>query len=400
MSLSCTVLQRDREALSHERPRAETRLGTGRARRAVRGARAGVDLGEERPALCGRRIAPVTPDLFLPYDDTEPTFAARPVWCGRGSAVIGRANLGAQAWLGDESVIRADGHDVVVGDRFWLGARSTLHIAAEMYPCIVGDRVTVGRDAVVHACTVGDECVIEEECVVLDGSVIEDGVLLEAGSTVFPRTTLPAGFVCAGSPARPVRPLAPGELAERAERLREAAAAEPAPGPGEAFAADPAVFVARTARLHGRVALAAGASVFFSCRLEAGLGPIVIGSNVNVQDNCALHTRADGLVIEHDTTLGHNVRAGDGRIGPHCLVGMGARLGPGTVVEADVLVAAGSATDPGQVLDSGWLWGGRPARKLARLDSERRAMMARTVASYAAYGRTFRRLQARSGGEG
>ncbi|MCF4129202.1 gamma carbonic anhydrase family protein [Methylobacterium sp. SyP6R] len=340
----------------------------------------------------------MTPDLLLPFHDTEPTFAARPVWCGRGSAVIGRASLGAQAWLGDEAVIRADGHDVVVGDRFWLGARSTLHIAAEMYPCIVGDRVTVGRDAVVHACTVGDDCVIEDGCVVLDGSLIEDRVLLEAGSTVFPRSTLPSGFVYAGSPARPLRRLEPGELAERAERLREAAASEPAVGPGDAFAPDPSVFVARTARLHGRVALAPGASVFFSCILDAAVGPIVIGANVNVQDNCAIHTRADGLVIERDTTLGHNVTVGDGRIGPNCLIGMGARLGPGTVVEADVLLAAGSATDPGQVLEAGWLWGGRPARALSRLDGERRAMMARIVAGYAAYGRAYRRLQA--GAEG
>jgi carbonic anhydrase/acetyltransferase-like protein (isoleucine patch superfamily) len=340
----------------------------------------------------------VTPDLLLPFDDTEPTFAARPVWCGRGSAVIGRASLGAQAWLGDESVIRADGHDVVVGDRFWLGARSTLHIAAEVYPCIVGDRVTVGRDAVVHACTVGDDCVIEDACVVLDGSLIEDGVLLEAGSTVFPRTTLPAGFVCAGSPARPVRALVPGELTERAERLREAAASEPAATPGGDFAPDAAVFVARTARLRGRIALAPGASVFFSCALDAAVGPIVIDENVNVQDNCVLCTRGDGLVIGRDTTLGHNVRASDGRIGPGCLVGMGALLGPGTVIEADVLLAAGSATDPGQVLTSGWLWGGRPARALSRLDSERRAMMSRTVASYAAYGRAYRKIQARLGG--
>ncbi|GJD51823.1 Carnitine operon protein CaiE [Methylobacterium crusticola] len=335
----------------------------------------------------------MTPDLLLPFAETEPAFAARPVWCGRGSAVIGRASLGAQAWLGDDSVIRADGHDVVVGDRFWLGARSTLHIAADVYPCIVGDRVTVGRNAVVHACTVGDDGVIEDECVVLDGSVIEDGVLLEAGSTVFPRSTLPSGFAYAGSPARPLRRLAPGELAERAERLREAAAEDAATPPGDALALDPTVFVARTARLRGRVGLAPGASVFFSSTLEAEVGPIVIGPNVNVQDNCVLHTRAEGLVIERDTTLGHNVRASDGRIGPRCLIGMGATLSPGTIVAEDVLLAAGAATDPGQVLDAGWLWGGRPARAIARLDEDKRAMMRRTVASYGAYARAYRRLQ-------
>ena len=131
----------------------------------------------------------------------------------------------------------------------------------------------------------------------------------------------------------------------------------------------------------------------FSCILEAPLSPIVIGPNVNVQDNCAIHTQAGGLVIERDTTLGHNVTAGDGRIGPGCLIGMGARLAPGTVVEGDVLLAAGSATDPGQVLESGWLWGGDPARAIAPLDERKRSLIAWTIERYCEYSRSYRALQ-------
>ncbi|WP_407528820.1 gamma carbonic anhydrase family protein [Methylobacterium oryzisoli] len=336
----------------------------------------------------------MTPDLLLPFAGTAPDFATPPLWCGRGSTVIGRTTLGAEAWLGDEAVIRGDGHDVIAGDRLWLGPRATLHIAQDMYPCILGDRVTVGPDACVHACTVGDDCVIEDDVVVLDGTVIEDGVVVEAGSTVFPRTTLPTGLVCAGSPAVPVRRLEPGEAAARAARLRERVFAPPPPGES---GRDPgaSVFVARTARLRGAVTLEAGASIFFGCDLAAGAGPIGVGANANVQDNCALHTAGAGLEIARDTTLGHNVRAADGRIGPRSLVGIGSRLAPGTVVEEDVMVAAGTVTQPGQVLESGWLWGGRPARPLARLDEGKREMMRRIVQQYAGYGRAYRKAQDR-----
>ncbi|ACL55773.1 gamma carbonic anhydrase family protein [Methylobacterium nodulans] len=336
----------------------------------------------------------MTPDLLLPYAGTEPVFATPPLWCGRGSTVIGRASLGAEAWLGDDTVIRGDGHDIIAGDRLRLGPRATLHIAQDKYPCILGDHVTVGRNAVVHACTIGDDCVIEADCVVLDGSVVEDGVLIEAGSIVYPRSTLAAGFAYAGSPAEPTRRLAPGELAARAARLLGESPAAPAPLLEAGEARDATVFVARTARLRGPVDLAPGVSVFFACDLAAEAGPIAIGPNVNVQDNSVLRTEGSGLVIERDTTLGHNVRVADGQIGPRSLIGIGAVLAPGTVVGEDVLVAAGAWTEPGQVLESGWLWGGRPARRLGPLDAGKREMMRRIVQQYAGYGRTYRKAQA------
>ncbi|RZK86979.1 MAG: gamma carbonic anhydrase family protein, partial [Methylobacterium sp.] len=95
----------------------------------------------------------MTPDLILPYAGVLPDFASHPVWCGRGSTVIGAARIGAQAWIGDEAVIRADGQAITLGDRFWLGHRSTVHIATLTHATQVGDRVTVGRNSVVQACT-------------------------------------------------------------------------------------------------------------------------------------------------------------------------------------------------------------------------------------------------------
>lgn len=336
----------------------------------------------------------MTPELILPHDGVLPVFSARPVWCGRGSTVIGAATIGAQAWLGDDSVIRADGEAVTVGERFWLGHRSTLHIATDSHPTLVGDRVTVGRNAVVHACTVGSDVVIEDDVIVLDGATVEDGVLIEAGATVFPRSHLAAGFAYAGSPAKPQRPVTAAEIAERAERVREATGDTPSPVAGDEVDVDPSVYVASTARLRGRIALDAGSSVLFSCDLHAEVGPILIGADTNIQDNTVIRARAEGVVIGRDTTIAHNVRMADCRIGARSLIGIGCVLAPGTVVADDVLLAGGSTTDPGQLLESGYLWGGRPARILGPLDADKRAMMTRIVAGYCEHGRVYRQMEA------
>src|SRR5215470_10960762 len=140
--------------------------------------------------------------LILPYAGISPSFASPLLHAGAGSAVLGRVTLGGGSWLGALSVIRADGHFTRVGDEFHLWSHSTLHIYHEIFPCIVGDRVAVGRNACVHACTVGDGVVI------LDGAAVEDNVVLECGSTVFPNKRVPGGFLYAGSPAKPVRGLA------------------------------------------------------------------------------------------------------------------------------------------------------------------------------------------------
>lgn len=335
----------------------------------------------------------MNPELTLPYAGVTPEFASRPVWCGRGSTVVGAVTIGAQAWLGDAAVIRADGQPVVLGDRFWLGHRSTVHIATFTRGTTCGDRVTVGRNSVIHACAIGSDVVIEDDVVVLDEATVGDGAILEAGATVFPRSDLAGGFAYAGSPARPVRPVGPGEVAERAERLREGSSDGIGPDPEPFPEPDPDVFVARTARLRGRVGLGTGASVLFCCALEAEAGPIVIGADTNIQDNTVIRTRGEGVVIGRDTTVAHNVRIADCRIGARSLIGIGATVAPGTLIADDVMLAAGATTDPGQILSSGHLWGGRPARILAPLDADRRSMMLRIVEGYCQHGRDYRKAQ-------
>lgn len=348
-------------------------------------------------------LPPIVP-ILLPYEGIMPRFETAPQVCGQGAAVLGKVQIGAGASIGAMAVIRGDGHFIRIGDNFYLGGGSTVHIAHKLYPTIIGDQVTVGRNAVVHACTVGTHCTIEDEVVVLDGTIIGENVLVEAGSTVFPRSVLASGFAYAGSPARQVRPLLNDEVSERASRLREAATAgfsllgSMPKAPSQQGTTRR--FVAPTARLAGNVVLGPRSSIFFSCDLDAGDASIVVGQCTNIQDNTHIKCTKGGVGIGQDSTIGHNVMIADCQIGARTLVGMGSVINNGTIIEDDVFVAAGTITEVGQKLERGWLWGGRPARPLAKLDSKKRAIIVATVEQYCTYARAYQeaKSQVRRGG--
>ena len=339
----------------------------------------------------------MTPPLnLLSYGENTPTLLGPVTHAGAGHALIGRLRLGRDAWLGAGTVIRADGHYVEAGHDLHLGRGASVHIAHDVYPTIIGHHVSVGANAMVHACTVGDGCVIEDDAVVLDGSVLADGVVLEAGSVVFPRSTLTARTLYAGRPAKAVRELSDSELAARRDalRARNAAGAADWSGSDRAAEIDPTAFVANTALMQGRITLAAGASVWYGCRLDARAAAITVGARSNVQDNSVLTASGAGITIGVDTTIGHNVKIADCTIGDRCLIGIGSEVAAGTVAQDDCFLAAGAVTLPGQVLESGFLWGGSPARKLAPLDERKKALVLGTIVTYCAYAEELSRAQA------
>jgi carbonic anhydrase/acetyltransferase-like protein (isoleucine patch superfamily) len=336
--------------------------------------------------------------FVLPFDDVMPQIAGELV-CGPGASLLGKVEIGPRAFLGPYAVIRADGHFVRIGGDFSFGERATIHIAHDIYPTVIGERVTLGRYAVAHACTVGSRTFVGDGAVILDGSVVEDDVLIEAGSVVFPRSNLARGFLYEGRPAKQIRAISPDEIERRAQDTRQAT--ERLIATSVVVYSDPAVFashfVAKTALLSGTVHLHKDASIFFSCVVDGRKAPIEIGENTNVQDNTDIIAAQRGCTIGSDTTIGHNVRIFDSHIGKGSLIGMGAILNAGTVIEDDVFLAAGAETAAGQVLESGWLWGGNPVRPLSKLDDKKRALMRITIQGYCLYAAAYRETQAKLG---
>jgi carbonic anhydrase/acetyltransferase-like protein (isoleucine patch superfamily) len=330
----------------------------------------------------------------LPYDGISPSFASPPIHAGDGASVLGRATLGRAAWLGLRSVIRADGHYVMIGHDFRIGARGTVHIAHGIFPTRIGEGVTVGINSVIHACDVGDRCHIGRDVIILDGSKVAPECALADGSVVFPRSELAGGWLYEGAPAKPVHRLEPGQLDElhAVSRLAHDESADFSQWAPQVSAAGH-FFVAHSARLRGRIVAGAETGVWFGCDLDAGDHEIRFGENSNIQDNTIIEAKGRPVTIGRETTIGHNVRMADCSVGDKSLIGIGAVLAPGTVVGNDVLLAAGARTQEGQVLESSGFYGGTPARQIASLDEKKRFIISATWPTYCEYARRFTKAQ-------
>jgi len=140
------------------------------------------------------------------------TFLRRPPTLGRGvylastAVVIGDVRLGDHSSIWYGAVLRGDINYIQVGHHSNVQDNAVLHLADD-HPCIVGNWVTIGHSANVHACTIGDECLVGMGATVLDGAVVGEQCLIGAHALVTPGTIIPPGSMVLGSPARVIRPL-------------------------------------------------------------------------------------------------------------------------------------------------------------------------------------------------
>ena len=133
-------------------------------------------------------------------------------WVADSAQVIGDVHLGDQAsvWFG--AVLRGD------NTRLHIGCRSNIQDGAIVHsdvgsPVQLGDDVTVGHQAMLHGCTVGDGSLIGIQAVVLNGARIGKRCLVAAGAVITEGKEFPDGSLIMGAPAKVARELTPEQLA-------------------------------------------------------------------------------------------------------------------------------------------------------------------------------------------
>lgn len=134
------------------------------------------------------------------------------------AVIIGDVEIGEHSSVWPMCVVRGDVQRIRIGARTSIQDGSVVHVTHDSRFCpggratVIGDDVTVGHKALLHACTVGNCCLIGMNAVLLDGVVVEDQVMIGAGSVVSPGKVLESGFLYVGSPAIKRRPLSEREL--------------------------------------------------------------------------------------------------------------------------------------------------------------------------------------------
>ncbi len=129
-----------------------------------------------------------------------------------GATVVGDVTLEAESSVWYGAVLRGDINRIVIGAQTNLQDGVIVHLANE-YPALVGERVTVGHGAIVHACTVDDEVLIGMGAIILDGAEIGARSIIGANALVTGGMHIPPGSLVIGSPAKVVRQLDSGEQA-------------------------------------------------------------------------------------------------------------------------------------------------------------------------------------------
>ena len=137
-------------------------------------------------------------------------------------------------------------------------------------------------------------------------------------------------------------------------------------------------FVDDTALVLGDVHIGENSSIWPMTVIRGDVNAIRIGNNSNIQDNSVLHVSHDGpynsggfsLTIGNNVTVGHRVILHGCDVHDSCLIGMGATIMDGVVIESYTLIGAGSLVTPNKHLESGYLWMGSPVRKVRKLNEE------------------------------
>ena len=119
-----------------------------------------------------------------------------------GACVVGDVTLGKGVSVWYNAVIRGDKGPIVIGENTNVQDGVVMHNVTR-----VGAGCTLGHNAIVHGCTIGDNVLIGMGSVVLDGAKIGDNCLVGAGSLVTGKMDAPAGSMILGSPARSVLPV-------------------------------------------------------------------------------------------------------------------------------------------------------------------------------------------------
>lgn len=122
------------------------------------------------------------------------------------AVVVGDVTLGPDTSVWYQAVLRGDCESVSLGAGSNVQDNCTVH-ADPGFPVVIGDRVTVGHNAVVHGCTVGDDVLVGMGATVLNGAVIGSGSLVAAQALVPQGMQVPPGSLVAGVPAKVKRPL-------------------------------------------------------------------------------------------------------------------------------------------------------------------------------------------------
>jgi len=127
------------------------------------------------------------------------------VYLAENSTIIGDVVIGNKSNIWFNVVVRGDVNYIRIGENVNIQDNVVVHCTYQKYPTIIGNNVSIGHSAVIHACEIDDNVLIGMGAIVMDNVKIGSNSVVAAGSVVVPNTVVDANSVYAGIPARKIK---------------------------------------------------------------------------------------------------------------------------------------------------------------------------------------------------
>lgn len=140
--------------------------------------------------------------ILRPFQGKSPKINPT-AFIAENAVIIGDVTIGPKASVWYHCVVRGDTNHIVIGAETNVQDGTIVHAETVNGPTLIGKRVTIGHNAIIHGCIIEDECLIGMGAIVLSYSKIGKGSLVAAGALIKEHEVVPPGTIMAGLPAKP-----------------------------------------------------------------------------------------------------------------------------------------------------------------------------------------------------
>jgi carbonic anhydrase/acetyltransferase-like protein (isoleucine patch superfamily) len=144
--------------------------------------------------------------VILPVKDIHPKWGEK-CFIAPNATIVGDVVMGNNCSVWFNAVIRGDVNSITIGNDSNIQDGAVIHATYQKAATYIGNRVSVGHNAIVHGCEVKDHVLIGMGAIVMDNAIVEEYCIIAAGSVVLENTICETGYLYAGTPAKKIKPI-------------------------------------------------------------------------------------------------------------------------------------------------------------------------------------------------
>lgn len=144
--------------------------------------------------------------IILPVKNVNPKWG-KDCFIAPNATLVGDVVMGNNCSVWFNAVIRGDVNTITIGNESNIQDGVVIHATYLKAATHIGNRVSVGHNAIVHGCTIKDNVLIGMAAIVMDNAVVNEYCIIAAGSVVLENTICESGYIYAGTPAKRIKPI-------------------------------------------------------------------------------------------------------------------------------------------------------------------------------------------------